>query len=392
MSKIIYAFTYPEYEGLLKVGETCRSVKERLRSNIIMPSECIVELEVECEDTLSDKDVHKELKKMGVRHINGEWFECTKEDVLSALLRLKGFSAFKGNVSIQDVESLIIEGQKVAHKFGSVNNLENLIESAKVYKDLKTDDIKKVEQISNILNGLEVPQREFIFKTIKNNNVDKTLERMNELKQKFEELKELGISEISEISNKNSTLDIAYKLFSRNGDKVFGVLDKIEQVKDTIKSVGISATDLDDTLKKFQILRSTSRQMKVDEKTCLEKIQSTIDIIERIRSESGCFTLSSLFERVETYNHYLENKDRIEKGIEKIKQEWDKLGVHNKKEFENLMEKMKKERRENNATVLCKLAKDKGITFSEDEVFRFGKYQGEKIKRIIKEDRAYIDW
>ena len=114
--KTIYAFTYPEYKGLLKVGETRRTIKERMKANIIMPSEYKVELEIDCD--VSDKEVHRELEKMGVRHVNGEWYECTKEDVLRALLRIKGFSTFKngvtGEIPINELEALMKEGQKIA--------------------------------------------------------------------------------------------------------------------------------------------------------------------------------------------------------------------------------------------------------------------------------------
>lgn len=305
--KTIYAFTYPEYKGLLKIGETHRTVKERMKRNILMPSEYKVELEVSCD--VSDKEVHKELEKMGVRHVNGEWYECTKEDVLRALLRIKGFSTFRsgisGEIPLNELEALMQEGQKIANKFKLVNNLEQLIEITRIYKFLNKDDFQKVEQLFNILNSLNSSQRDFILKCIKSDDANKTLSKMNEL---------------------------------------------------------------------------------------LEEAKRTFDKAEQICNKNKCSDLLTFISKVEECDQYLKDKDQIEKEITKIKEEWNKLGVHNKNEFYCLLKRLKDERRESNKRVLCKLANNKKAILSDEEVFRFGKYCGYKIKDIVAQDKAYIDW
>jgi hypothetical protein len=101
----IYAYTIDQYKdtpwqgkrdgaGLVKVGETQRSVQKRIREQLAaikMPIETIPDiLMVEPALTddgrvFTDKEVHKALKKAGYHNIAGEWFECTKDEVIAAI-------------------------------------------------------------------------------------------------------------------------------------------------------------------------------------------------------------------------------------------------------------------------------------------------------------------
>ena len=101
----IYAYTVMQFdktawvggrsgEGLIKIGETERSVEVRIREQlnaVKMPEESkfnvlIVESAITDDGRVfSDKEVHKALRKAGFHNVAGEWFECTKEEVLSAI-------------------------------------------------------------------------------------------------------------------------------------------------------------------------------------------------------------------------------------------------------------------------------------------------------------------
>ena len=68
-------------KGILKVGYTTIGVQERVRQqyNIVRPGEppyrILVEESAMRKDgtTFLDHDVHRQLKKMGCQHIEGEW-------------------------------------------------------------------------------------------------------------------------------------------------------------------------------------------------------------------------------------------------------------------------------------------------------------------------------
>lgn len=91
----IYAYedTNPEYEGLLKVGYTTRSVQERVAEQYPTarpgdpPYRIVLEEPAIRKDgtTFTDRDVHQMLRINGIRQEGGEWFRCTVEQVKSAI-------------------------------------------------------------------------------------------------------------------------------------------------------------------------------------------------------------------------------------------------------------------------------------------------------------------
>jgi hypothetical protein len=104
----IYAFTTPEYvdaewqgsrsgRGLLKVGDTDRDVRVRIRERlgIKRPDEQPYDLllaEAALNDdglVFRDYDVHKALVRAGVHRRPGEWFECTVDEVRAAIAAVK---------------------------------------------------------------------------------------------------------------------------------------------------------------------------------------------------------------------------------------------------------------------------------------------------------------
>ena len=101
----IYAYTIAQYSssawkggregsGLIKVGETQRDVSVRIREQleaVKMPSSTPYELFL-AESAIThdgrvftDKEVHRALQRAGVANVEGEWFECTAEEVIAAI-------------------------------------------------------------------------------------------------------------------------------------------------------------------------------------------------------------------------------------------------------------------------------------------------------------------
>ncbi|RLA79206.1 MAG: restriction endonuclease [Epsilonproteobacteria bacterium] len=81
-------------EGLLKVGFTNRNASERIKEQLGtsgLEYKIVLEQSAIRNDgsTFLDYEVHKYLKKQNINNPDGEWFECTIEDVISAILAIK---------------------------------------------------------------------------------------------------------------------------------------------------------------------------------------------------------------------------------------------------------------------------------------------------------------
>ncbi|OOF47882.1 restriction endonuclease [Rodentibacter trehalosifermentans] len=93
----IYAYSDRSFPHCLKVGYTTRQkAEQRVREQypVKTPEQTwkieLEELAVRDNGTLfTDKDVHRALKKAGVRQVNGEWFECDVQAVQVALISVK---------------------------------------------------------------------------------------------------------------------------------------------------------------------------------------------------------------------------------------------------------------------------------------------------------------
>lgn len=101
----IYAYTIQKYEetiwesgrigkGLIKVGQTQRDVNVRIREQLeaikmpvlTPPTLFLVESAVTDDGRVfTDKEVHRALERAGVHNVEGEWFECTAEEVRGAI-------------------------------------------------------------------------------------------------------------------------------------------------------------------------------------------------------------------------------------------------------------------------------------------------------------------
>ena len=95
----IYAYedTNPQYDGLLKVGYTTKEVRERVAAQYptLRPGEppyhIVLEKSAMYNDgtTFTDHDVHRHLRGQGISNPQGEWFECTPEQVKAAVIAVQ---------------------------------------------------------------------------------------------------------------------------------------------------------------------------------------------------------------------------------------------------------------------------------------------------------------
>ena len=92
-----YADTNPQYEGLLKVGYTTKSVAERVAAQYptARPGEppyriLLDESAMRNDGTVfTDHDVHRYLRARNVPNPEGEWFQCAVEAVRAAILAIR---------------------------------------------------------------------------------------------------------------------------------------------------------------------------------------------------------------------------------------------------------------------------------------------------------------
>src|SRR5262245_11021444 len=95
----IYAYkdTHPQYEGLLKIGYTTINAKQRVAAQypILKPGKppfriLIEESSMRNDGTaFTDHDVHRYLRKAGVKNLAGEWFRCSVEQVKAAIIAVR---------------------------------------------------------------------------------------------------------------------------------------------------------------------------------------------------------------------------------------------------------------------------------------------------------------
>ncbi len=95
----IYAYedTNPQYDGLLKVGYTTKTARERVAAQypIVKPGKPPFIIHVEESAMRSDgmvftdHDVHRYLRMTGIKNPDGEWFKCTVSQVKAAILAVR---------------------------------------------------------------------------------------------------------------------------------------------------------------------------------------------------------------------------------------------------------------------------------------------------------------
>lgn len=95
----IYAYedTHPQYAGLLKIGYTTKDVRERVAQQYPTlrpgppPYRIVLEESAMKNDGsyFTDREVHRWLRERGVPNPEGEWFQCTVEQVRAAILAIQ---------------------------------------------------------------------------------------------------------------------------------------------------------------------------------------------------------------------------------------------------------------------------------------------------------------
>ncbi len=97
VSPKIYAYELidvPSHKGLLKVGYTSRTsqdrIAEQLKTSGIQYRIVYEEQAIRNDGSVfTDHQIHQQLKRNGVKNTDGEWFECSVEQVKNALLSVK---------------------------------------------------------------------------------------------------------------------------------------------------------------------------------------------------------------------------------------------------------------------------------------------------------------
>ena len=95
-SPTVYAYTDSRFPNCIKVGYTTKTAQERIKEQYLvqhpnMSFEILLEeLAMRNNGTLfTDKDVHKLLHSKKVKQINGEWFECSINEIKACILEIK---------------------------------------------------------------------------------------------------------------------------------------------------------------------------------------------------------------------------------------------------------------------------------------------------------------
>lgn len=92
----VYGYTDTRFPNSVKVGYTTKTAEERVAAQypVKLPNmsyEIILEeLAIRKDGSLfTDKDIHKLLNSKKVKHINGEWFECSLKEIKACILEIK---------------------------------------------------------------------------------------------------------------------------------------------------------------------------------------------------------------------------------------------------------------------------------------------------------------
>lgn len=110
----LYAYTFPTYleKSWIKVGDTTRTVEERVHEQFgtSNPEEPII-LQTWNIDNYRDFKIHEELKNMGLIrvHKHREWFECTLDDISTAVNKLLNGVARPNNYKMRDEQREAVE-------------------------------------------------------------------------------------------------------------------------------------------------------------------------------------------------------------------------------------------------------------------------------------------
>lgn len=96
LNPTIYAYTDTHWQGMIKIGYTTRDAETRIKEQypIATPTKTwkiIFEESAIRSDgsSFDDHDIHKYLKNKGIKNPEGEWFECSLEDLKAAYIAVE---------------------------------------------------------------------------------------------------------------------------------------------------------------------------------------------------------------------------------------------------------------------------------------------------------------
>ena len=95
----IYAYidSNPAYAGLLKIGYTTGNVEKRVAQQYPtlrpggVPYKIVFQESAMYPDgsIFTDREIHRALRRRGIKNPNGEWFACTVKDLRAAIIAVK---------------------------------------------------------------------------------------------------------------------------------------------------------------------------------------------------------------------------------------------------------------------------------------------------------------
>lgn len=391
---IIYAFTYkPEYEGLLKIGQTIRSVNERLKSNILMPSEPYIELSIEC-GNISDSAIHEELKRMGKKRVRGEWFECTKKDVIRAILSAKGIQVQnEGDCKTEELIKYIDKNHRNLESLEGVTNLSEImcaLNHCRLLGIVSVDDLKNtIDLWYKIKNNQNLK----VIHAIRSYGIEKLLKYYETIFNKIEKVSNFDIEKV--LANK-SNINSFLKLYNICGEHTLSVLEKVNILEELLKECNSSPIFSKALLRNLKVICDEADNMRISEKECIKLMEETVKEVNKMKKELDCYTLSDLRVHIDEYEEYMASKGEIDSAIVKVKELWKQWEVKNVREFWEIAKRVDKEQKSCKMNFIKAIVgEDNDPSIAEDleeKVFEFGKYRGKKIKQVIYEDGPYIRW
>lgn len=131
LNPTIYAYTDTRWSGKIKIGYTTRDAETRIKEQypIATPTKTwkiIFEESAIRSDgsSFDDHDIHKYLKNKGIKNPEGEWFECSLEDLKAAYIAVKKHELNYEN-RINDFKMRPEQERAVEKTFKYFNDIQN---------------------------------------------------------------------------------------------------------------------------------------------------------------------------------------------------------------------------------------------------------------------------
>lgn len=183
----IYAYKVPNYEGVIKIGYTTKTAHERVSEQFPVKGPYENSYDIIFDEPsirrdgsfFTDKDIHKLLKKNGIANTNGEWFECSVENLYKAYNAICNYENDILNNSRIDNYALRVEQKEaidITYNFFKNNSMDKkkFLWNAKMRFGKTFAAYKLIEKlnIKKVLILTFKPSTKNSWETILNNHVD----------------------------------------------------------------------------------------------------------------------------------------------------------------------------------------------------------------------------